>query len=59
MGDVVPSIAGTTYTWVFSPADVGTPLSLAAVFNASGYAPDSYCGPGDTCVVSGPPIPYE
>jgi hypothetical protein len=57
--DIVQTIAGNTYTWVILPADIGAPATAAAVFNANGYAPNSYCGVGFACTSTGPPLPYE
>lgn len=57
--DVIPSLTGLTYTWTIAPADIGSPANMQAVFNASGYAPNSYCGPTVACTVTGPPLPYE
>ena len=59
VGDVVPTVEGNTYTWAISPADIGSPATAAAVFNANGYAPNSYCGVGFVCASTGPPLPYE
>ena len=57
--DVVPTVDGTLYTWAISPADIGSPVTAAAVFNSNGYAPNAYCGVGFACVSTGPPLPYE
>ncbi len=57
--DVAPTVEGSTYTWTISPADIGSPTTAVAVFNANGYAPNSYCGVGFACVSTGPPLPYE
>ncbi|MGZ4761491.1 MAG: spherulation-specific family 4 protein [Ilumatobacteraceae bacterium] len=57
--DVVPQLTDSTYTWTIAPIDIGSPASVLVVFNASGYAPNSNCGPTDTCTVTGPPLPYE
>jgi chitodextrinase len=59
VGDRVPTVAGNTYSWVVSAADIGNPANVVAVFNANGYAPNSYCGTGFTCASTGPPLPYE
>ncbi len=59
VSDLVPSVNGNTYSWVVPAADIGSPASLVAVFNANGYAPNSYCGVGFTCTSTGPPLPYE
>jgi chitodextrinase len=57
--EVVPTIAGTMYTWLISPADIGSPATSNAVFNSNGYAPNAYCGVGFACVSTGLPLPYE
>lgn len=59
VGDVVPTVDGYTYTWRITPADIGSPATAIAVFNANGYAPNSYCGVGFACTSTGPPLPYE
>ena len=59
VSDVVPTVAGTVYSWMISPADIGSPVTAVAVFNANGYAPNSYCGVNFVCTTSGPPLPYE
>jgi hypothetical protein len=59
VGDRVPTVDGNTYSWVVAAADIGTPANVVAVFNANGYAPNSYCGTGFTCTSTGPPLPYE
>jgi chitodextrinase len=59
VGDRVPTVAGSTYSWAVSAADIGSPANVVAVFNANGYAPNSYCGTGFTCTSTGPPLPYE
>ena len=59
VGDRVPTVTGNTYSWVVSAADIGSPANVVAVFNANGYAPNSYCGTGFTCTSTGPPLPYE
>jgi len=56
--DVQPSVAGAMFTWSILPADVGGANVVDAVFNANGYAPNSYCGPSVTCASYGPPLPY-
>jgi chitodextrinase len=57
--DVAPAVNGNNYSWNVSPADIGSPVISLAVFNANGYAPNSYCGVGFACVSTGPPPPYE
>ncbi len=58
--DVVPTVSGATFTWSIPPAAIGSPTApIAVVFNANGYAPNSYCGLGFACTVTGPPLPYE
>ncbi len=59
VSDVVPAVAGNTYSWIVPAADIGSPANVVAVFNANGYAPNSYCGVGFTCTSTGPPLPYE
>ncbi len=59
VSDVVPTVDGITYTWVISPADIGAPATAVAVFNANGYAPNTYCGADFACASTGPPLPYE
>jgi len=59
VADVVPAVTGTAYSWTISPADIGSPVTAVAVFNANGYAPNSYCGVNFVCTTSGPPLPYE
>ena len=54
-----PRSTGTVYSWTISPADIGSPVTAVAVFNANGYAPNSYCGVNFVCTTSGPPLPYE
>lgn len=54
---VAPVVEGLHFSWSISPSDIGAPV--AAVFNASGYAPNSYCGEGFACSSVGPPLPYE
>lgn len=58
--DVVPTVNGSTYTWAISPSDIGSPPAGATVlFNANGYAPNTYCGSVVVCESVGPPLPYE
>jgi chitodextrinase len=57
--DVQPTINGANFTWTISPADIGSPAASTAVFNANGYAPNSYCGTDVACTAVGPPLPYE
>lgn len=57
--EVVAARAGFIYTWTISPADIGSPTTALAIFNASGYAPNSYCGAVIACTITGPPLPYE
>ena len=59
VSDAPPAVAGTVYSWAISPADIGSPVTAVAVFNANGYAPNSYCGVNFVCTTSGPPLPYE
>ncbi len=59
VGDVVPTVDGNTYSWLVLAANIGTPANVVAVFNANGYAPNSYCGTGFACTSTGPPLPYE
>jgi chitodextrinase len=54
---VAAVVDGLGYSWSISPSDIGTPV--AALFNANGYAPNSYCGEGVVCTSIGPPLPYE
>lgn len=56
---VEPVVDGFTYTWTISPADLRSVVAMDAVFNANGYAPNTYCGPSVTCTSTGPPLPYE
>lgn len=57
--DAPPVATGTTSTWTIAPTDIGSPVAALAVFNANGYAPNTYCGIGFLCSSTGPPLPYE
>lgn len=57
--DVQPMVDGMRYTWVISPEDIGGVTASTEVFNANGYAPNSYCGVGFVCGSTGPPFPRE
>ncbi|MGZ4791549.1 MAG: spherulation-specific family 4 protein [Ilumatobacteraceae bacterium] len=59
VSDIIPTVDGNTYSWVVPAADIGSPANVVAVFNANGYAPNSYCGVGFNCTTTGPPLPYE
>ncbi|MEO6122954.1 MAG: spherulation-specific family 4 protein [Ilumatobacteraceae bacterium] len=50
---------GTTSTWIIRRTDIGSPMTSVAVFNANGYAPNTYCGIGFLCTSTGPPLPYD